>query len=120
MILYLQIFGPMRWMRACCYFGLFFMTGFYIPFWIVQMYDTTPAPGETWQQNFADPRFARTVTLSLPLGCVSLVSDVYIYVLPILGVSQLQMSRRRKFEVALVFMTGLVYDLYLSSNKPLS
>lgn len=46
------------------------------------------------------------MNLATPLTAVSLVFDIYIFVLPITGVMQLQMSRRRKMAVSAMFLSG--------------
>ena len=48
------------------------------------------------------------LALSVPQSIVGLVIDLAILILPIVAVTQLQLPRRRKIGVILIFMTGLL------------
>ncbi len=106
MLLYLQIFRPNLWLRYGCYLGIGTMTLFYMGIWIAQIYLTSPKPGQSWQDDFKSPRYLKSLDIAVPLTAASLVFDVYIMVLPIAGVMQLQMSLRRKLETSAMFVTG--------------
>ena len=107
MLLYPQIFGLMRWLRYGCYIGIVVMTLFYVSYWIVQVYFTTPEHGQSWLQDFESPRYSNAMKVAIPLTSLSLVFDIYIFVLPIAGVLRLQMSRRRKLAISAMFISGL-------------
>ena len=42
------------------------------------------------------------------VGALNLSSDIYILCVPIMAASKLQMSRKRKIGLLLVFMTGIL------------
>ena len=107
MLLYLQIFGPMRWMRWSCYSGITIMTLFYTSYWIAQVYISTPEHGQSWLEDFKTSRYSEFSKMAVPLGSVNLVFDVYIFVLPIAAVNRLQMSLRPKLAVSAMFLSGL-------------
>lgn len=111
MLLYLQIFGPNRWLRYGCYLGISVMTIVYLAFWIAQVYFTSPEPGQSCLDDFSSPRYLKSLDIATPLTAVSLVLDVYIFALPIAGVMQLHMSLRRKLEVSVMFISGFAYVL---------
>ena len=97
----------MRWLRYGCYGGIVVMTLFYTSYWIVQVYYTTPENGQSWLQDFETPRYSISETkLATPLTTLSLVFDIYIFVLPIAGVMRLQMSLRRKLGISAMFVSG--------------
>ena len=55
---------------------------------------------------------ARCIDLAAALlssSAINLISDFTILVLPILGISKLQMPLRRKIGVAAIFLTGALY-----------
>ena len=107
MLLYLQIFRPMRWLRYGCYSGIVVMTLFYLSFWIVQLYCSTPANGQSWLQDFETPRYSVSESkFTIPLAALNLVFDLYIFVLPIAAVMRLQMSRQRKLATSAMFVSG--------------
>ena len=105
-LLYIQLFSPMRWLRYSSYAGATFTALFYTAIVIWTLAVTSPAPGESWQK--AAPKGHKTLRDTVWIASVGLVLDVYILLLPITGVSQLQMSRRRKLGVMMVFSTGLM------------
>ena len=47
------------------------------------------------------------------LGIMNVVSDVYILCVPTAAISKLQLSKKRKIGVMLVFVTGVMYVLSL-------
>lgn len=108
LIFYLQIFGPFKWIRILCYVGIVFTTLSFLSFLVAQLALSTPHPGESWaQMALEDPRENKDLHyLSIPITAISFATDVYIFVLPIMGVAKLQLSARRKFGVVMVFLTG--------------
>jgi hypothetical protein len=105
-LLYFQIFRPLKWLRIGIYSGLVFTIIAYLGFMIAQLALLTPHPGENWLQQYQDPREFRVDELSVPLSAVSLGIDIYIFVFPMVGISQLQLSNRRKLGVMAIFLTG--------------
>ena len=68
----------------------------------------TPRPGQTWFEYFQASHAGKGgVNVSWALAAWALASDIYILVLPIVGVSRLQVSAKRRFGVIMAFMTGL-------------
>ena len=106
--LYLQIFQPMRWLRICVYIGAIFTTVFYTTMMVVQFAFATPRPGETWLYHQVTENEVHSLEMSVPQSAVGLAIDIYILVLPIIAVAQLQLPTRRKIGVSLIFMTGLL------------
>ena len=111
LIFYIQIFRPFRWLRILCYLGMIFTIVMYLAFFIAQMALETPHPGESWLQMNEDPRELKSLRyLSIPITATSFAIDVYIFVLPMVGVAKLKLSRRRRLEVVPVFLTGFTFD----------
>lgn len=98
----------MKWLRYSSYAGATVTVLFYASVLIATFAFTVPAPGQTLQQTVQSPQQARIVPLTLPIAVMSLVLDVYILVLPIAGVSKLQLPIRRKLGVIAVFFTGVM------------
>ena len=105
-LLYLQIFRPMRWLRYSSYAGATFTVIFYIAMIVFNLVVSAPAPGESWQQVTKRPTYGLTISATVGIACVGLALDVTILLLPIAGVAQLQMSRKRRIGVVSVFLTG--------------
>ena len=109
--MYLQLFHSLRWLRVCIYTGVTASTVFYMTigiFWIVSI---TPRKGHTFASVAVSAAEFKSLLLSFPTAATGLGIDLYLLVLPITGVLQLQLSTRRKIVVILTFLTGLAYDL---------
>lgn len=107
--MYLQMFSPFRWLRWGCYLGLFVNWGFYIAITIPAIYYQAPNPGQTWQEGLMNDRYTDVFGLSIPAASGSLILDVYIFILPLVAVSKLQLTPSKKLGVIAVFTTGLMY-----------
>lgn len=82
---------------------MIFTVTFYASATVVQFYFSTPRPGESF---FTHQHGKEALKLSVPLSAVGIVIDIYILVLPIAAVWRLQMAKKRKIGVCLVFGTG--------------
>ncbi|PYH88577.1 hypothetical protein BO71DRAFT_391299 [Aspergillus ellipticus CBS 707.79] len=105
-LMYLDIFGPVEWQRYTIYFGLLVTFGFYISTITSTIYFTSPAPGQSWRESFISPRYRRNFNSMMPIVVGSFLIDMYILLLPMLFISPLQMSLRKKIGVLTVFATG--------------
>lgn len=85
---------------------MIFTVTFYASATVVQFYYDTPRPGESFFMHQLGPLGKEALKLSVPLSAVGIVIDIYILVLPIAAVWRLQMAKKRKIGVCLVFGTG--------------
>ena len=69
----------------------------------------TPRANETWTSHLLTKENDQTFPFAVPQSCVGLVIDLYILILPIIGVSKLQMATRRKIGVIIIFMSAILY-----------
>lgn len=104
--MYLQLFRPLKWLRVCSHAGLIVTWVGYMTFFGIQLYYTSPAPGQSFQQAFAGPRYLKSFKFGVPTACMSLILDVYIFILPLIAVSSLKLSFTRKLGVVAMFSTG--------------
>ena len=107
-VMYLHIFGPMRWLRICGYIGALFTTTFYGSMTIAIFIFTTPGHGETWWSHQTTPHEHLSLLTFVPQTVVGLAIDIAILIIPILTVTQLQLPTRRIIGIILIFMTGLL------------
>ena len=84
---------------------MIFTVGFYASTAVVQFYYDTPRRGETFLSHQLGLG-KQTLKLSVPLAAANVVIDLYILVVPIVAVQQLQMAKKRKIGLCLVFGTG--------------
>ncbi|KAF2240117.1 hypothetical protein EV356DRAFT_11124 [Viridothelium virens] len=107
-IMYLKIFKPMRWVRVSVYIGLVLLCLFYVPVMVVQFYFATPRPHETWTAHFMSPMQQKTGILLISLPTVGLAFDVYLLLLPMAAISQVQLPPKRKLGVMMIFLSGIL------------
>ena len=106
-ILYWNIFHPFRWLRFGIICGAAILVSVYGAFTIASLVGAIPPPGRSWLDNCETSRDSIGKRLSIPLAILALVSDVYIIILPISGVLRLQLSRKRKVGLSMLFMAGI-------------
>jgi hypothetical protein len=74
----------------------------------------TPRPGETLSSRLQTTSAGSdSLALSVPQSVVGLAIDLYILILPIIALAQLQLPRRRKVGISLIFMTGIVLEVLI-------
>lgn len=105
-IMYLYIFGPLRWLMICAYTGAAITTAFYIAIAVASFIFVTPRHGETWFEHLFPKEETHLINLPVPTSSFGVVIDLVILVLPIIAVMQLQLPTRRRIGVIGVFMTG--------------
>ncbi len=108
-LVYLQLFHPFKWLRVCIYIGATLTTIFYVTVEVCWIVWITPRKGQTFASVAVSPAMFKSLLLSVPVAAVGLAIDLYLLVLPITAVMQLQLPTRRKVGVTLMFLTGLAY-----------
>ena len=108
-IMYLDVFHLMRWLKISAYIGGIVTALFYGATTVCIFIFATPGRGQTWVEQAMSHRKQLPVDFSVPQSCVGLVIDLYILILPILGVMRLQMSAQRRVGVILVFLSAIMY-----------
>lgn len=107
-IMYLSIFGQWRWMRIAATVGGVITAAFYITMTACLFAFTTPGRHESWEQH----QFTRGAYLDARFGpaqsAVGLGIDLYVLILPMIGISKLQMPMRRKIGVGVIFMSAVL------------
>lgn len=105
-IMYLNIFGPLRWLRICAYTSAAVTTVFYISVAVTMFVFATPRHGDTWSEHLFSKEELRSAHLPVPISSFGVVVDLVILLLPIIAVMQLQLPTRRKVGLICIFMTG--------------
>ena len=103
----------MKWLRYMSYAGAVVNVLFYLSVLVATLAYTAPAPGQSFLEAVTSPRMQGAFRLTLPIASMSLVLDVYILLLPIAAVSRLQLSKKRKFGVMIIFFTGSMWVLII-------
>ena len=106
LLLYVRLFGVNKKFRIACYFVMVFNAGYLLSNIILQIFSCTPV------EKYFDPKIpGHCVSLIPPdivWGCMSMLSDFAIAILPIPMVWNLKLPRRGKLLLSLVFLSGLI------------
>lgn len=102
-ILYWNIFKPFRWLKFSIIGGALVVIGVYITLTLIRVVEASPRAGQTWLETDRNA----CITLSIPSAAWTLVSDLFILLLPISGVLRLQLSPKKRVALLMVFMTGI-------------
>ncbi|KAI0186878.1 hypothetical protein EV127DRAFT_410828 [Xylaria flabelliformis] len=107
-LMYLQLFGPLRWLRTGVYVGMIVNWLFYTIVVIASFIYQVPNPGQTWQEGFMNKRYQQSFNWTIPIASGSLILDTYILILPIIAILNLQLKITKKLGAIAVFATGLL------------
>ena len=105
-LLFRKIFEPKRYMVWLIYFGIFFAFGTYLTIIPLSTYYCAPRNGQTWVTAQVD--CAKELPYAIVQGCLNIVLDVYLLVLPIPVIWKLNLSPRRKAEIVSIFAIGIM------------
>jgi hypothetical protein len=107
LMLYLRVFQVQKTMRFLIYFGLTFM---FVLYWVCIPLFTiycAPRPGQKWGLAVLE-KCGTTGILALILGVFGVVTDIYIFVLPLSTIFHLNLPYKKKVRLAAIFMTGIL------------
>ena len=110
-VLYLEIFGLIKWLRYGAYTGIVITGLFYFVLIIPYVVLCGPEGGRSqlsYLEGSSSQRCAQSRAEVLTLGIVNVVSDLYLLALPLPALWSLQMPIRKKLGVAAMILTGLV------------
>ncbi|KAL9118742.1 MAG: hypothetical protein Q9187_004710 [Circinaria calcarea] len=107
LMLYLRVFQVKRIIRFLIYFGLTFM---FVLYWIsvpLFSYYCTPRAGEAWDLTLLGKCHVNA-KLALVQGVFGVVADIYIFILPLPTIYNLNLAYKKKVGLAAIFMTGIL------------
>ena len=115
-LLHFRIFSSHRKTRIGIYIGILIGFIFYTSTDIVYLILCIPGRGISIQSPGFGTQCAKATKMNYVYGIFGVVSDVYIFILPLPVLWTLQMPLKRKLGVCACFGTGLMYTLsYLLS-----
>ena len=112
MLLYLRIFNIDRGLRLPIYLGIVFQALFYSAMIGVANGSIAECNGPSQITNQYCKNYGKPVVVLN--AAVNVATDIYILLLPIPRVLKLQLGRRHRLGLLLVFATGVVYVVILS------
>ena len=103
------MFSPSRRIKHFIYFGITSNILVYLSVTVAVGALCIPRQGQSWLEATVTPSCLNNVSLTgLVYGIFNVVSDVYLLVIPLAVVSQLQLPRKRKLGIYAVFAIGLL------------
>lgn len=107
LLMYLRLFGSNKRFKYATWAVLFFVTGYLSCNIITLIFGCTPIT-KYWKPE--EPGHCIVlVKADHAYGSMNVVSDVLLFLLPLPMVWRLQLSRREKLGLCLVFMSGILY-----------
>ena len=106
LLFYLRIFSIDQKARYAIHFGIFANFVFYLLTTIFLGVWYIPRPGETWLESSRAPRSRQARNIDYPQGIFGVISDLYIFFLPMPTVAKLNLPYRKKLGVAAIFAIG--------------
>lgn len=107
-LMYYRIFALNRWTRIAIYFGIILNGLFYFASCIGLIILCIPRRSESWTSMTYATRCYHAEAMGDVQGIFGLVSDLYIFILPLPVLFRLQMSLKKKLGITAVFLTGLM------------
>ncbi|KAF2704336.1 hypothetical protein K504DRAFT_442482 [Pleomassaria siparia CBS 279.74] len=124
--LYLRLFGTTRWMRWCCWVGIgasILVHGSTIPLCAIY---TFPHGDEEWNLLLS-LKGTKMGIQSIVAASYNVASDLYLLALPMPVIMSLHLSKKKKYGLVGVFMTGIIgtaatvlglyFRIYLHTEK---
>lgn len=107
-LLYYRVFAVQRRTKVAIYLGMIIICLFYLQSVIYTMVLCIPRRKESWVSPHFISRCYQSEVMADVQGAFGLVSDLYIYILPLPILLRLQMSVKKKLGVTAIFLTGLM------------
>ena len=108
-LLYFRIFSCDRWTKIGTYLGIVSNLLFYAAAVIVFGVLGIRRSGESWLSNAKTTRYQKAYLMAYVQGSFGVVSDIYIFILPLPVLWRLNMTPRTKLGVSSVFLAGFMY-----------
>ena len=106
LLLYLRIFSVKQILRYLIYLGIAFNICLIIAQLILFSYFRSPRPGAAWDPKIEERD--KTFFILVVFASFNMVLDLYILLLPWPAVLKLQLPLRKKIDLMVIFMTGIL------------
>jgi hypothetical protein len=112
--MYYQFFASRKAMRITVCIGLVFTFLIYFPTIPLSARYDAPQIGETWADVSVNGQPSKLIYWGVVLGSLSIVLDVYIFILPLPILSKLHISSSKRKQLIAIFATALLQVLAIS------
>ena len=100
-ILYIEIFGRIRWLKICAYLGAIVTGLMYFSSLIVFLLFCSP-----FVTRWSSRKCLSVSPFLVSVGIVNFTSDLYLMILPLPAVWKLQLPMKKKIGISVIFLTG--------------
>lgn len=107
-LLYRQLFDVKKNVRNAINLGLIFTGVLYLPNIPLAAVFEAPAAGKSWQSMLTETKSHKMVYWGLVQSSLSVLLDIYIFVLPLPTIAKLHMPLGRRVQLFGVFTTALM------------
>lgn len=97
-LLYLHLFGRIRWIRITSWVSICFVVASNSAVGIYAFIIANPYENASWG--------GKGTQLGIPIGILSIVADVIIFIIPFAAILPLQISPVKRLGALLIFLTG--------------
>ncbi|KAJ4993292.1 hypothetical protein SVAN01_01267 [Stagonosporopsis vannaccii] len=97
-LLYLHLFSRIRWVRISCWIGVCYVVLSMGSVAIYAFVIANPHENVSWS--------SKATQLGVPVGVLSLIADLVIFVIPFAAIIPLQINRAKRVGALLIFLTG--------------
>ena len=107
-LIYLRLFGIDEKTKYGAWFGLLWTSLLYWTGVPIQIYCSVPVIGREWNVVTVDKHYKILAIYFIVQGVLSVVLDLYIFVLPVPVILRLQMSQKKRLSILGVFGTAIL------------
>ncbi|KAH7323261.1 hypothetical protein B0I35DRAFT_350832, partial [Stachybotrys elegans] len=117
--LYLRLFSPLARVRIAIWVAVGFIAVGYVTLFAVWIAYSVPRVGQSWTDPVFFIRVGRdTPAISITLSALSVFTDFQVLLVPLMAVSGLALTNRRKVGLAALFATGLLACAFCVAGLP--
>ncbi|KAL9598229.1 MAG: hypothetical protein Q9219_004649 [cf. Caloplaca sp. 3 TL-2023] len=104
--LYMAFFDVDKRFKRLCFWGIWVTGVFYLSISVAKLAVCAPRKHQTYILAFGTARCSDTKVVNIAVGVFNIISDLYLFVLPIPQLAVLKAPLRRKIKAFAVFMTA--------------
>lgn len=108
LLLFLQLFNIQDRMRLAIRIAFAAIILVYLPAFPLAGYYNTPNPGQSWDDVMLSMKPTGGIYWGIVQSALGILLDLYIFILPLPAVTQLQISRSKRNQLVLVFSTAFL------------
>lgn len=107
-LLYIQIFRINTFVRRGAKIGIVVAFLAYFPPTLILSYFDAPHAGQTWEYLLVSGMPEKGIPGGITIGCLSVLVDIYVFVLPIPPLLKLNMPLSKRIQLMVLFGTALM------------